>query len=78
MKNFRFPPRILREQRTPEPPDALIELIVGMIAAGYPSGVLQLATIHNSGRITGYFIDERLNKKFEFEIKDGFSFKPSK
>lgn len=77
MKNFRFPWRASREPRNPEPRDALIELIVSAIAAGYPGGVLQKATIHDSGLITGHFVDERLNKTFEFEIKDGLFFKPS-
>ncbi len=76
MINFRFPWRASREQKNPEPRDALIELIVGAIAASYPGGVLQKAIIHDSGLITGHFVDERLKKTFEFEIRDGFSFKP--
>jgi hypothetical protein len=78
MKNFRFQLRASREPGKPAPLDALTELAVGAIAASYPDGVLQEATIHDSGLITGYLVDERLNETFEFEIKDGFSFKPSK
>jgi outer membrane lipoprotein SlyB len=78
MKNFRFQLRASREPRKPAPLDALTELVVGAIAAGYPGGILQSAIIHDSGLITGHFVDENLNKTFEFEIKDGFSFKPSK
>lgn len=59
------------------PPDAITELVVGAIAAGYPGGVLQEAILHDSGRISGRFVDEKLNKTFDFEINDGFSFKPS-
>lgn len=63
----------------PGPPDAITELIVGAIAAAYPGAVLQEAILHDSGRVTGYFVDEDLSKTFEFEINnDGFSFKPSK
>ncbi len=61
----------------PGPPDAITELVVSAIAAGYPGGVLQEAILHDSGRVTGYFVDEDLSKTFQFEINnDGFSFKP--
>ena len=78
MEKFSFLLLTLREPRKPEPPDALVELVVGAIAAGYPGGILQEASFQDSGRIRGHFIDERLNKTFEFEIKEGFRFKPSK
>jgi hypothetical protein len=78
MKYFHFLLRASREPGKHAPLDALTELVVGAIAAGYPGGILQEATIRNSGLITGRFVDERLNETFEFEIKDGFSFKPSK
>jgi len=61
----------------PSPPDAITELVVGAIAASYPGGVLQEAILHDSGRISGRFVDERLNKTFDFEINDCFRFKPS-
>ncbi len=78
MKIFRFSLRPSRGPKKPELPDALIELVVGAISAGYPGGILQEASLHDSGLITGRFVDERLNKTFEFKIKDGFSFKPLK
>lgn len=74
MKNF----RLKQHHFQPGPPDAMVELIVSAIAVGYPGGVLQEAVLHASGRITGRFLDERLNEAFDFEINDGFSFKPSK
>ena len=74
MKNFRFLLRASREPGKPEPLDALTELVVGAIATSYPGGILQEAVIHDSGLITGRFVDERLNETFEFEIRDGFSF----
>jgi hypothetical protein len=60
----------------PGPPDAITELIVGAIAAAYPGAVLQEAILHDSGRVTSYFVDEDLSKTFQFEINNGgFSFK---
>lgn len=64
-----FPQRSKNFQ--PDPPDAMVELIVNAITAAYhPGAVLQEAILHNSGRVTGYFVDEDLSKTFQFECRN--------